>query len=1030
MTQPAPLVPQFPFSPAPTVPNKKVSPDGDFWPYDNDLNNSPREIITNDSVIKGKLDMSKYSILSVNIRSLNKNIDHLRKIVNELNPDVISLCEIFKPHAGFVGINEYHKIILKNRIGKSGGGVALMIKKSHKFVMYEKINSLKLDKIEAIAVKINLDEKDHVFVSIYRPPDAKMDETFSDLDKILNQIDKEEIVITGDVNIDISTKNKMCDKYIEKLLYHNMMQVIRAPTRITKDSQTCIDHVITNKIELEAIVTHFSPADHQVTLGLWGKKSKSHFDNENVNSKKHINKIHYEKSIENIFKTNWKKWIDENDKKDSDQTFDSFHQIIKECIQFEDKKAKVNKKRVPVMPWITKDILKQKQELEKVRKKFIKRKTEQNEKIYKQMKNNYNMTLKNAKNSYYGNRLKMASKDAKEMWKIINSILQRKVKADDITKVVFDGIEQTDKTIVANAFSDYYKHSAVKRIQEIKSNDNFREFLNENNKRVNTFSLHKIKPDEVWSLIKQIQPKCSSGFDNIPTKIMTKSAAALVSPLTLIINKIFESGKFPDKLKLSKITPVHKKNELEPQNFRPVCQQSCFSKIIEKAAHQQLRIHNIIQFEDKYQFAYKENHSCVHPIILTRHLIEIEIQRKRYVLLLMVDMSIAFETIDTSEILPEKLKFYGADKNTVDFFKSFFCKRSHFTEWKGEKSEKLKLFDYSIVQGSVLGAPIFNCYTMDLENVSDCSTIRFADDINFIISDPDPNVLIKKANEVLKNLSRYMNANKLLINKTKTSYMMIKPKVPKYVKIIEKLKLDDIEVAKVNSARYLGIIIDDKLNFKEQFNKLKEKVTDGVRALMCTRNILNYKAKMLLYHAAIKSHLDYCSIAYFDKLGIGQINELHALQKQAVRLIFRARKRSHTSKLFKLSEIIPVTRQYEIESIKFVSKYQNELTCSTQPLAIRELFTKINESRTRQNSNMIKIPNEYKKGHCMYNLIDNWNKCKNDYKMAGNHWCLKNMIKEDTLEMIEDCTTKDCTICAFDKYRDYEKYKNYQERKH
>ena len=258
--------------------------------------------------------------------------------------------------------------------------------------------------------------------------------------------------------------------------------------------------------------------------------------------------------------------------------------------------------------------------------------------------------------------------------------------------------------------------------------------------------------------------------------------------------------------------------------------------------------------------------------------------------------------------------------------------------------------------------------------------------------------------------------------------MMIKPKAPKNVKITEKLKLDDMEVGKVNSARFLGIIIDDKLNFKEQFNQLKEKVNDGVRALMCTRNILNYKAKMLLYHAAIKSHLDYCSITYFDKLGIGQINELFALQKQAVRLIFRARKRSHTSKLFKLSKIIPVTRQYEIESIKFVSKYQNELTCSTQPLAIRELFAKINESRTRKNSNMIKIPNEYKKGHCMYNLIDNWNKCKNDYKMAGNYWCLKNMIKEDTLEEIEDCTLKDCIICNFDKERDYEKYKNYQEK--
>ena len=120
----------------------------------------------------------------MNIRSLNKNIDQLRRIVNELRPNVISLCEIFKPHAGFVGINGYHKIIMKNRIGKNGGGVALMIKKSHNFEMYEKINNLKLNKMEAIAVKINLEGKAHVFVSVYRPPGAKLEETFSDLDKI------------------------------------------------------------------------------------------------------------------------------------------------------------------------------------------------------------------------------------------------------------------------------------------------------------------------------------------------------------------------------------------------------------------------------------------------------------------------------------------------------------------------------------------------------------------------------------------------------------------------------------------------------------------------------------------------------------------------------------------------------------------------------------------------------------------------------------------------------------------------------
>ena len=52
----------------------------------------------------------------------------------------------------------------------------------------------------------------------------------------------------------------------------------------------------------------------------------------------------------------------------------------------------------------------------------------------------------------------------------------------------------------------------------------------------------------------------------------------------------------------------------------------------------------------------------------------------------------------------------------------------------------------------------------------------FADDKNVVISDKDPNNLIRKANDELENISQYMTANQLIINKSKTSYLMLKPK--------------------------------------------------------------------------------------------------------------------------------------------------------------------------------------------------------------------------------------------------------------
>ena len=49
-----------------------------------------------------------------------------------------------------------------------------------------------------------------------------------------------------------------------------------------------------------------------------------------------------------------------------------------------------------------------------------------------------------------------------------------------------------------------------------------------------------------------------------------------------------------------------------------------------------------------------------------------EIQKEKYVMVLMIDLSLAFDTLGTDEILPKKLKFYRADKKAIGFFDGFF----------------------------------------------------------------------------------------------------------------------------------------------------------------------------------------------------------------------------------------------------------------------------------------------------------------------------------------------------------------------
>ena len=988
---------------------------------------SDKKILLNDDQIKSKTELNKYSAVSLNIRSLNRNIDQLKSIMSKIQPDFVLLSEIFNPHEGFVASKNYHKIEMNTRVNRKGGGVGIFVNSKYKYEPLTKLNKLRLKGIEIIAVKVSLDESELTLISIYRPPELNIKNTMGDLDLILSKIDDEKVLIGGDMNIDVLVKNYFREKYLEILLQNNLEQKVQTPTRITASSCTLIDHVLSNLNNIESLSTYHSPADHQLILSVWGKKSITG-SNDKGEEKKGNNKkrqIHYENTNANIFKVNWKKWVEINKEKSTNEAYKSFHETIQQCLSFDVRKS--NRKTVPILPWVTTDILKEKRVLDIKRKIFLKKRSAHNEKIYRDLKKAYNMNLKNAKNKYYGDKLSKNAKNSKELWKIINDVLNRKSKAEKINKISSDGVELSNEKEIADTFSKYFKHAAADKINKIKHENNFEDFLNEDDKRQNKFRLKEMKKEDIWFLLKSIKPKKSAGFDEVPTKIMIKAATVLITPLTMIINKCFKNGDFPELLKMSRICPIHKKNSYEPSNFRPVCLQSCFSKIIEKAALLQFELYNKENFDDKFQFAYKTNHSCLHPIILTRHLIEKEIQTKKYVMLLMIDLSLAFDTLDIDEILPKKLEFYGADKKAIGFFKGFFCNRKHFTTWKETNSDPIDLLNISCCQGSVVGPQIYNFYTMDLNNVNDnCSTIRFADDTNFILSSTCVNELIKKANEILSKTMKYLNANKLLINKAKTSYLLIKPKGVKKQEIIEKVMLEGDEVERVKSARFLGIIFDDKLKFDGHFMKVKKKLQEAVKALICTRNVLNYRSKLLLYHGAFKSHLDYCGIIYLDKLSKKQINELLNLQKQAVRLIFRAKKKSHTSKLFKLSKIIPVTKLYEIEATKFIYKFKNELCCSQQPMAIREIILKKNTSRRNDSrvpeTNKIVIPHEYKKGSCLFNLMEKWNKSKESYRMSGNPWILKRTMNEDALHEIEDCTLKKCIICSSDESRDYNKY--------
>ena len=102
------------------------------------------------------------------------------------------------------------------------------------------------------------------------------------------------------------------------------------------------------------------------------------------------------------------------------------------------------------------------------------------------------------------------------------------------------------------------------------------------------FLIAHISHKEVLDIIHQLENK-STGPQSIPIKLLKLIPDLILIPLCKINNHSFQTGVYPDALKISEVIPIHKGGSTEElDNYRPIALLSIFNKIIEKLLHKRL----------------------------------------------------------------------------------------------------------------------------------------------------------------------------------------------------------------------------------------------------------------------------------------------------------------------------------------------------------------------------------------------------------------------------------------------------------
>ena len=359
-----------------------------------------------------------------------------------------------------------------------------------------------------------------------------------------------------------------------------------------------------------------------------------------------------------------------------------------------------------------------------------------------------------------------------------------------------------------------------------------------------------------------------------------------------------------------------------------------------------------------YQSGYRKFHSCETAVTRIHNDLLMMIDKKTNVLLLLLDLSAAFDTINHTLLLKKLQRSYGITDTALQWLKSYLSNRT-FKVAVGKSCSSECTLEIGVPQGSILGPLLFILYTKDLEKVISkygFSVHLYADDTQIYLSfdvhskSPDLNSI----KMCFQDIKQWMMNNFLKLNEDKTELLDIGP----YVSPIKSVDLGGFSVVPVNKAKNLGFLFDHQMNLDAQVNAVSRVCYLNQRNLSRIGSKLSHELKVQMVHSNILCFIDYCNSVYCG-LTEKNLQKLQKIQNNAVRFIYGLygnKLKEPISPYLKKLHFLPVRFRIKFKIALLVFKCIN----NTGPEYLKELLcireVKRRSSRLDDDFYLLKMP--------------------------------------------------------------------------
>ena len=405
--------------------------------------------------------------------------------------------------------------------------------------------------------------------------------------------------------------------------------------------------------------------------------------------------------------------------------------------------------------------------------------------------------------------------------------------------------------------------------------------------------------------------------DILPSHLF-KDTFSVICPLVLnIVNSSLSNGVVPSEFKCAIVQPLLKKPNLDfsdLKNYRPISKLPFMSKILEKVVLTQISAYLASSdILDKFQSGFRSRHSTESALLKVHNDILLSLDNGSCAILVLLDLSAAFDTIDHGILLRRLEVEVGLQGKVLEWFRSYLTGRS-FTVKLGNASSSAASIACGVPQGSILGPLLFSLYMLPLGAIFTKHNIKYhcyADDTQFYLPlSPGCTQPLEKMLRCLRDVKNWMANNFLQLNENKTEIIVFG--APNSVSTLN-IDLGPLSSNHHSVVKNLGVVFDSPLSFVKQINNVVKNSFFQLRIIAKMKSFLSYSDLETLIHAFITSRLDYCNSLY---VGLPQctLSRLQLVQNAAARLLTGVRRHDHISPVLAELHWLPASQRPDVRN--------------------------------------------------------------------------------------------------------------------